>query len=445
MANKLLLYWLNGHFPPWPFNHKLRNFSIMNQKFKLLSAFLLAVVLLASCNRSGSKQAQLPANGLWRGVLQLPSAQVPFHFEVNQESSDSLTILLYNAEERLLLDGIRMHGDSVIIPMHIFDADIRAKVNGTTMTGTYRKYDTGGEYSIPFSAKHGVDERFENVTNQAQFNLGGRWEVLFNENGKETPAIGDFTQQGNRLTGTFLTATGDYRYLEGVVDGDKLLLSAFDGSRIYLFKAQASNENTLVNGEHFSGLTGYSTWQATRNPNVTLADAYSLTTLKNSSEPFTFTFPDMQGKPVSLSDPAFAGKVVVVQIFGTWCPNCMDEVAFLAPWYEKNKHRGVEIIALSFEKKPELDYARSRIQKVQNRYNAGYQFLFAGSMEPELRNQALPQLSNVMSFPTTIFISKAGKVHKIHTGFSGPGTGVYYDEFVKDFNATIDELLNEPQ
>jgi thiol-disulfide isomerase/thioredoxin len=418
-------------------------FDSMNQITKLIYTLLLPVVLLASCSPTATEQTRLPANGLWRGSLQLPNVEVPFLFEIRQLTPDSMQMLIYNAEERLLLDNLHWDGDSLVMPMHIFDADIRAKVQGATMKGIYRKYDTEDEYSIPFTAVHGDTARFKHSNQPTQFNLNGRWEVEFTEDGKTKPAIGDFKQQGNRLTGTFITPTGDQRYLEGAVEGNKLMLSAFDGSRIYLFTAQATDANTLTNGEFTSGLVAYSTWQAKRNPDVTLPDAYGLTSLNNKNKPFAFTFPDMEGRPVSLSDEKFKGKVVVVQVFGTWCPNCMDEVAFLVPWYEQNKSRGVEIIALSFEKKPDLDYARSRIEKVQKRYKPGYEFLFAGSMDPEHRNQALPQLSGILAFPTTIFIGKNGRVHKIHTGFSGPGTGTFYDEFVKEFNATINELLQE--
>ena len=46
----------------------------------------------------------------------------------------------------------------------------------------------------------------------------------------------------------------------------------------------------------------------------------------------------------------------MLQLSGTWCPNCKDETKFLAPWYEKNKDRGVEIIGLAYEKKADRAY-----------------------------------------------------------------------------------------
>ena len=52
-------------------------------------------------------------------------------------------------------------------------------------------------------------------------------------------------------------------------------------------------------------------------------------------------------------------------------------------------------------------------------------------------------LNKVIGFPTTIIIDKKGKIRETHTGFSGPGTGKYYAEWVNDFERLIDKLLNE--
>ncbi|MEZ5286715.1 MAG: TlpA disulfide reductase family protein [Vicinamibacterales bacterium] len=45
----------------------------------------------------------------------------------------------------------------------------------------------------------------------------------------------------------------------------------------------------------------------------------------------------------------FRGKVVLVNISGSWCPNCHDEAPFLAALHRRFKDRGFEIVTLSFE------------------------------------------------------------------------------------------------
>jgi thiol-disulfide isomerase/thioredoxin len=155
----------------------------------------------------------------------------------------------------------------------------------------------------------------------------------------------------------------------------------------------------------------------------------------------------LDGKPVSLKDEKYQNKVVILQIFGTWCPNCMDETKFYAQWYDKNKDKGVEIIGLAYENqkngKADFDYASERVLKMKEKLNANYDFVIAGTSSSKAASESLPMLNKVMSFPTSIIIDKKGKVRRIHTGFSGPATGKYYEEFVNDFNGFMHELLNE--
>ncbi|MFT2010657.1 peroxiredoxin family protein [Pontibacter sp. 13R65] len=359
------------------------------------------------------------------------------------ESEGKTVLHLINGEERLLLDDIQIQGDSVKIGLHIFDADLIAKVDGDKMAGRLVKHDAPSYYGIPFTAKHGQTYRFSEKPAPAIYNYAGKWEVAFADNeGKTTKAVGLFEQHENHLTGTFLTETGDYRYLEGEVAGENLQLSAFDGNHVYLFKAAPADANT-IKGEFFSGITGYRTWTATRNENAALANPDSLTFLNPGYEELTFSFPNLEGKNVSLTDPQYKGKVVVVQLLGTWCPNCMDETQYLAPFHKENQKRGFEVIGLGFERNPEFEKAAARLRKMKERLNIDYELLVAGPADNKAAAEALPALNHVMSFPTTIIVDKKGKVRKIHTGFSGPGTGAYYEEWVKEFNHTIEQLLAE--
>ncbi len=184
--------------------------------------------------------------------------------------------------------------------------------------------------------------------------------------------------------------------------------------------------------------------EGTRNEQAALPDAYTLTKVKEGV-PFEFTFPDaFTGKPVSLKDPKYQGKAVVVTILGSWCPNCLDEASFLAPWYRANRQRGVEIIGLAFERKNDPAFAKTRLEALKKRFGVDYDILFAGIADKKFASSVLPALSEVLSFPTTIYINRKGEVTKIHTGYTGPATGQYYEEFVKEFNRDIDELLDAP-
>lgn len=420
--------------------------TIFNTSTRLILFFLLiAAQVLTSCNESArEEESSLIKPGTWRVALQAQGQVIPFIMEADTTGGKEV-LYLVNGEERILLDEIEQKGDSVKIKLHIFDADLIAKIEDNNMTGRFTRNDLDYRYSVPFTAELGNSNRFKEDPAAATFNYDGKWEVVFtNRDGKSYKAVGVFEQDNNNLTGTFLTETGDYRYLQGQVEGDQLKLSTFDGNHAYLFTAAPTTADELK-GEFFSGMKDYETWTAKRNENAKLAAADSLTFLKPGYDKLSFSFPDLTGKQVSLADSKFKGKVVIVQLLGSWCPNCLDETLFLSPYYNKNKDRGLEIIGLGFERSPEFDKAAARLQKMKDRLNINYNLLVAGTSDKEAAAKALPALNHVMSFPTTIFIDRAGKVRKIHTGFSGPGTGKYYDEFVTDFNKTVEELLAEKE
>jgi peroxiredoxin len=178
-----------------------------------------------------------------------------------------------------------------------------------------------------------------------------------------------------------------------------------------------------------------------KNDNAKLPDLYSLTYLKPGYKKLDFTFPNLNGKPVSLSDAKYKDKVVIVTILGSWCPNCIDETAFLAPWYKANKGRGVEIIGLAFERKNDPAFAKTALTRLIDRYDVQYDILFSGIADKKVASDALPALNKVLAFPTTIILDRQGNVAQIHTGYTGPATGKYYDEYVAEFNQTIDKLL----
>ncbi|GAB3333354.1 hypothetical protein GCM10027299_40780 [Larkinella ripae] len=380
--------------------------------------------------------------GVWRAVLKTKGGDLPFGLEISA-NGPAYTAYALNGAERLPFDKVSVVGDSIRLTIDIFEAEIRAKVENNTLRGFWRRRRTGQNYtSLPFQAQHGVRYRFIPTSQTPAIDVTGHWATTFRSETDSTVAVGVFKQKGNQLTGTFLTTTGDYRYLEGNVVGDTLLLSTFDGTHLYLFKAKRKPDNTLTGG-FWSGESGYESWTARFDPDAKLPDATRLTYLKPGYKTVEFAFPDVNGKPVSLKDGRFQNKVVVVQILGSWCPNCMDETNFLSPWYKKNKNRGVEIVGLAYEKSAELAESAPKIQRMIDRFKIEYPVVLAGTNVKSEASKTLPMLNQVVGFPTTIVIDKKGVVRQIHTGFSGPGTGKYYDAFVDDFNRLIDKLVAE--
>ena len=244
--------------------------------------------------------------------------------------------------------------------------------------------------------------------------------------------------------GTFLTTTGDYRFLEGTVSDQKLYLSCFDGSHAYLFTGKLLNDSTITEGKFYSGLSSIETWTANKDDKAILPDAYSITDLKPGYDKIDFSFPGLDGKKVSLSDQKFKNKIVLVQFFGSWCPNCMDETAYLTSFHKKYQEKGVEIVALAYERTKDFERSRKNIARLRDRFSVPYDMLVTGFTKDKVEvSKSLPMLKQFMAFPTLMIIDKNGKIRKIHTGFSGPGTGTHYSDFVKEFEKTIADLLAE--
>lgn len=406
---------------------------------KSIYFFFLIVILCVACKSKEITELQL---GKWRGEFALPGGRSPFNFIVEDDTAGTVRVNLTNGEERFRLDSVRYEKDSVIIPVEVYDALLIAKVSGDSLHGYFRKNQLKRK-GIPFKAARNQEYRFDvlDKSNKQLNKADGTWSVFLTSESNKRYTVGKFKQAGQQVTGTFLTTTGDYRYFDGVLDGDSLKLSAFSGSNPYLIKAKFLDSLHLT-GDFFSS-SGLTKLEAIKSDTAKLPDPYSLTYLKKGVDKFSFTFPDLEGKSVSLDDPKYKGKAVVVTILGSWCPNCLDEAAFLSPWYKENKQRGVEIIGLSFERKDDLSFAKPRIEKFIKRFDIRYDILFAGLADKKIASDKLPAINALLSFPTTIFINREGKVTKIHTGFSGPATGEYYQQFIKEFNEDVNEALGE--
>ncbi|WP_338813930.1 TlpA disulfide reductase family protein [Bernardetia sp. Wsw4-3y2] len=413
--------------------------------------FLTSTFIFSSCNSKKENDMKLPS-GIWRATLQQQEGAVlPFNFEVNYSENENDTIptfTLINGEEKILLDNVVKKGNVFTIPMHIFEGEIVAEWNAVNqkLVGKWNRRSFTNASSLDFSATPNTKTRFE-ANQTAKFDLSGKWETYFLSEGDSSAALGVFEKietadvKGN-LKGTFLTTTGDYRYLFGSVSNDSLYLSCFDGSHAFLFVAKAENENTLK-GKFWSGKGQPVDFVATRNPNFTLPKADTLTYLKEGYETITFEFPNLEGTLISLDNPKYDGKVRIVQLLGSWCPNCMDETNFLTELYSTYNPKGLEIIGLAYEQTEDFEDAKKRLERMKKRLNVEYEILFAGRADKQFAAQTLPMLNHVMSFPTTIFIDKTGKVRKIHTGFSGKGTGEYYDNYVESTTNFVEKLLSE--
>ncbi|WP_179334657.1 peroxiredoxin family protein [Winogradskyella costae] len=398
---------------------------------------ILAIILLSSC-KSETKSKTLKV-GSYRAIIEAQNnEEIPFVFEV----ASATQMKIFNAEEVIDVSEITYKNDSVFIKLPVFEGYIAAKFEGDNLKGSFIKESL--DRTVPFAADFNETRRFEAHSKPSQ-NSTGIWETVFSKGiaDDEYIAKGIFKQEGDRVTGTFRTTTGDYRFLEGVMDGDKLKLSTFDGAHAFLFTATVTD--STMEGYFYSGNHWKEPFVAERNDTYELPSANNLTFIKEGYDGIDFEFPNTSDVIVSLNDERFKDKVVIVQIMGTWCPNCLDESKYYAQYYKENKARGIEFVALAFEYAKTKEGAFSRIDRLQNNVGINYPILLAqyGTSDKDKAQEKLPMLNHVLSYPTSIFIDKTGKVRKIHTGFNGPATGEKYVDFKAEFETFVNGLLKE--
>ena len=413
----------------------------------LLFAFMLPCHSFAKTgSRDSVREKSMLSIGIWHGEIIRPDGKpIVFNFETKLRSG-KIIIYIINGSERLLVNEVSEKADSLYIHMPFYDSYFALRlVNSKSIQGDWIKNYGDHLVSMRFFAVYNISKRFP-VYQAPLFNITGRWSVHFKGTNDSTESIGEFRQSGSHITGTFLTITGDYRYLEGVVSGDTLKLSTFDGGHAYYFTSKILDSNRMTEGFYYAGAVSVETWVAEKNAQAKLPDEFSQTQLRNSDNAILhFRFPDLNGRMMSLQDPAFRNKVVIIQILGSWCPNCMDETHFLAPWYIQNKSRPIAIIGLAYERTTSVANTKRLLQPFITRFNVTYPILATGvSVNDSLRTEkTIPEIQKIIGFPTTIFIDKKGVVRKIETGFNGPGTGEHYEIFKKEFNELINTLVNE--
>lgn len=397
---------------------------------------ILIAVLLAPCCVWAQTSVKDIA-GAWRGEFTIQDTiKVPFNFEIDESGK----VILLNADERFQSGTVTIKKDSLFIPLDQFDNELALRIhkNGE-LSGRLEKQNQAG-LNVPLTARKGTT-RFEQKTPPAKDISGSYVVEILLSNGKKEKSVAIFKQDGAKLTGTFLKQSGDARYLEGTVNGNRFYLSSFIGSTPGYY------EGTVTPAGEISGFQAGTKikypFSGKYDPTAEPDDPFTLSHLKPGYSSLSFSLPDIDGNKMSLHDKKFRNKAVIIAITGTWCPNCIDEAAFLAPWYKKNKDRGVEIITIHYERQTDTAFAHKVMRRFRNRFDIEYTQLFGGYATGDSVRASLPALASFRAFPTTLFIGKDGKVSKIHSGFSGPATGKFYDDFVKEFNEEVDKLLSE--
>ena len=378
---------------------------------------------------------------MWRSELTIAEGVViPFNFEARYNESEELEIIIHNDSERILISDVSFGNnqqgkDTFYLDFQLLDSHIEAEYKENVLEGEWIRHNREN-YRIPWVAYHGQSHRFSTGRTEVQTDLTGRWEARFEiETETEYPAIGEFVQEGNRVSGTFMTETGDYRYLEGEIQGDRFQLSTFDGAHAFLFTGEIDESDRIL-GKFYSGNHYETNWTAFRNEEASLTSAYELSGIKNPGEPLQFELPNSEGNIVTLEDSRYVDKPKLISIMGTWCPNCLDESKFILEYLENNPELDIEVIAIAYERYRDKDKVLETLSRYKEKLQIPYEILHGGYYNKEEATNTFGFLDKIISYPTLLFVDRNNRVTKVHTGYTGPATSKFV-EFSKEFDEEV--------
>ncbi len=400
----------------------------------------LATLLVAIAPAAWAQSSAAPSlAGLWDATITFNGQDIPFRLQIAGDGSN-LQGWLFNGKDRVVASSASFQDGSLVLNFDSYAAKLEAKLQDGALVGQYGPM-LKKTYPVTAHRHQGIKVAF----NLSIPSIDGLWEVAV-KSSKGEQAWRLIVQQKSAIdvSAAILRVDGDTGSLTGGYKNGKFVLSHFSGGRPALMILTPAADGTLA--VDMTDLHGTSQMTATR-PDVARAkglpppaDPDRHTTVKDASEPFRFSFLDLNGKIVSNTDARFQGKVVLVNVTGSWCPNCHDEAPFLAELYRKYRSQGLEVVALSFEEDDQLTNP-VRLRAFMKEYGIDYTVLLAGV--PDDRDAKLTQPVNLNSWPTTFFLGRDGRVRFVHAGFPGPASGALYHQTVKEFYSQVDSLLAE--
>lgn len=391
----------------------------------------LFVVIFASCHN----QYQQPVcDGQYLIRFSAQGYSIPVQLAIENGAWK-----IINASDTMLLSSEKITSDSLILKTPLFQSYLHVDLSDdNNLRGTWHDLSRAGSYQVNFT----IEARpAENLV--AANTLDENYDVVFSPGTADSSrAIGSFHVKNGVVDGTFMTESGDYRFLAGEWRSDSMYVSCFDGAHLFYFSA-AIDKNKLKNGVFISGNHWRETWKGVANPSAQLQDPDAITTLRDASKPFSFTVRAWSGEEIVFDSSRFNNRVTIVQLFGSWCPNCTDESKLFKDLYEEYKASGLQIIPVAFERLDDIAVAKKTVERQFQEMGITYPAYFGGKSSKEHAAAVFSNLSSVSSYPTSIFIDHTGRVQKIHTGFYGPGTGSAYFIHRERIHSFVDSLVQE--
>ena len=405
--------------------------------FSRLLLILAMAALSAPFLRAAPAEQKI--SGMWDAVLVVKELEIPFRIEIAQDGGH-VQGFFFDGDRKIGSTSGSFSDGKLTLDYDFLSSTLEAKLDGDTLTGNYHTKGSKGP-GISFRA-HRAGAALAGMANPPE--VAGNWSMFHTSQDNSKLNVSwrlYLRQKGAEVSGAILKTSGDTGTLTGRWEGGKLTLSHFAGDRPLLFEAEQNPDGTLTitlnrQFKYIAARTAEASSKGIPDP----PDTSKFTSAKDPNERFHFNFPDLDGKPVSDSDPRFHDKVVILTIGGTWCPNCHDEAPSMEELYKEYHARGLEVVG-SFETDDDLTAAKPGVLAFMKRYGITFTMLVPGT--PDQISEKLPQLVNLAVYPTTVILGRDGRVRKVHVGFASVATGEEHKRLIKEMHTTIEELLSE--
>lgn len=394
-----------------------------------MTRFVLLALLAAASRQAPSLE------GRWRGALDLAGGTLPFEVRFERERGQ-LFAMICNGPSCDTRAAVSVRSDSVVLDIADFAATVTLARRADSLVGMYRNVGNRGPRAIPFRASRGSWPR-----STAPSALLGSWDAWFLSDGRRSPRVFQFRNGPEGLEAAFLANSGDYGLFWGGAAGDSFHVARFDGTFVLLLEGRLDGDT--LRGTYHAGLRTQTPYVAVRSTGAPHLVAPTALTTADTTNPFRFAFPDLQGRLVDQDDSRLKGKVLLVDIFGSWCSSCHEAMPDLIELHRTYHARGLEIVGFGYEVSSDSAEANRLIRRFRDKFGAPWLLLRAGLNVVEETAATLPQLRGFSAYPTTIFVGRDGRIRQVYAGFRGPATGAQHTRQIEDYRRLIESLLAE--
>ena len=391
----------------------------------MIVALLIQVTVAAAPSPAGS----------WNAVLDLADGQLPFVVTIGHENRGWRGAIC-NGTKCQPFSAVRVQGDSLLLEVADYNAVLKAVLRPDSLVGYYHNVGSNGPRTIPFRAARG---RPPIVTGSKR--LLGRWDATYFQDQGTSPRVFEFRNEPSGFEGWIISSTADYGPFTGAVAGDSFAIGLFDGSFVYLLTGRLQGDT--LSGVFHAGLRSQTPWTAVRTTGAPHLKSPTEVTGADTTEPLRFSFPDLEGHLVASYDARFKGKVLLLDIFGSWCPTCHEAAPELIRLYRRYHTRGLEIVGLAFEATGDTGVDARQVRRYRDKFGIPFPLLLAGVNDTESLAAALPQLRNLSAFPTTVFLGRDGRVRRVQAGFHALAAGPQQTSLARESEGEIQRLLKE--